>query len=86
MLFTKICLLPLPRPQYQERSQSGSQHDSPCHEVTVLPVQLGHEFEVHSPYAYQEGKGDEDGRYDGKPFHDVVHAHVAVRYIQVHER
>ena len=60
-------------------------HQYPGAKITIFPIQFGHEAEIHSPDAGQEGKRDEDGRHHGELFHDAVHAPVVAGDVEVYQ-
>ena len=47
------------------KSRAQQKHQQPCEQVAELPVQLGHEFEIHSPDSGKECQRDKDGGNNG---------------------
>ena len=79
-------LLPFFRFEKYIHPHADTYHKQPCAQVAVFPTEFGHVVEVHAPYPGKKGERYEDGRDDGQPFHDGVHAQIVVRYIQVDQR
>lgn len=66
--------------------QGDKQHQAPSKGVSVLPVQLGNESEVHAVDARDEAHRHENGRQGGHDLHDAIEIVADDRKLGVEDR
>jgi len=79
-----LCHISIPFFASEIKIKSCAQQ-KPGKQVAELPVEFGHEAEVHPPYSGEESQRNEDGGNDGELLHDIVHLLVVVRHVEVEQ-